>query len=178
MMNSDIEARLDNAVTRLAHGASLDDVAGDGPDVAELIPVVQRLQALAPAPEPRLADGRRRFLAQAARLADQSGGMRGWLGRAVARRALAFAVVIVILLAGSAAAMAMWSTMAGRPATPDFQMTLTQTVAPTYSATPVRDLQLPVAPLAAKRPDLPEPCPTPGFLAMRATTSTALAQRR
>lgn len=178
MKTSDIETRLDDALTRLAGGASNVDAAGNDADVQELVHVAQRLQALAPAPEPRLADSRRRFLAQAARLADRRSGAHQWLERAVARRALAFAVILFVLLAGSAAAMAMWSAMTGRQATPNFQVTLTQTVAPTYSATPVRDSQAPVVPLDAKRPQMPEPCPTPGTLAMLTTTSAGLTQLR
>jgi hypothetical protein len=91
---------------------------------------------------------------------------------------LAFAVILFVLLAGSAAAMAMWSAIIDRQPTPNFQVTLTQTVAPTYSATPVRDSQAPVAPLAAKMPQMPEPCPTPGTLAMLPTTPTGLTPLR
>ncbi len=164
MKISDIETRLDDTLTRLAGGASAVDAAGNDADVQELVRVAQRLQSLAPTPEPRLANSRRRFLAQAAR---QRAASR-WT-RLLPRRVWAFALTVLVLVAASAVMLVAWSAV-NRQNAPVFQVTLTQTVSPTYAATPAGGSQAPAAPVRANRPQFPEPCPTPGTLAMLGTT--------
>ncbi len=163
MKITNLETRLDEALNRLAGGTSIVNAATNDVDVQELVTVAMRLQSLAPVPEPRLANGRRRFLAEASRHYDTN----RWMGL-LPRRAWTFALTLLALVVVSAVFLAAWSMIADRQNAPVFQATLTQTASPTYLPTPAGDV--PLSPLAgAKRPQLPEPCPTPGTLAMLTT---------
>src|SRR5512136_2028572 len=101
MKITDLETRLDDALNRLAGGMLNVDAAGNDADVQELVPVVVRLQSLAPVPEPRLANSRRRFLAEAARHC----GASSWSGL-LPRRAWTFALTLLALVIVSAVLLA------------------------------------------------------------------------
>ena len=97
-MSRDFETRLDNALTQLAQGASPDAVLADAPEAANLIAVARELEILAPAPQPRLTDGRRKFLNEAAHLVQSPRIFERVMVRPA--RTLGFAVVLVLLMFG------------------------------------------------------------------------------
>ena len=163
MTERDFESRLDSALKRMTVDAPVEHSSGSEPETAELIRVAQRLQVLAPAPTPRLADGRRRFLNEAARQLDQSGNTSNWFGRVTHRPALALAMILVLLVF---AASAMMVFSQSNPALP---MTWTQTAEPTFTATPTKTSLSPDGTRAvdpypstsSRDPHLPSPQPVP-----------------
>ncbi len=171
MTERDFESRLDDALNPLALDAPVDNLNASEPDMAELVRVAHHLQMLAPTPEPQLADGRRRFLHQAARRLEHSSGFTNWLGRAAHRPARAFAVVVVVIVF-AASAMLVFSQ-----SNPALQITSTQTLAPTFTATPTKVSLAPTGAIA-KAPHLsidsrhlrvpaPQPVPVPVIPAIK-----------
>jgi hypothetical protein len=131
MTEHDFESRLDD-VLQAALDAPVDNLNASEPDNAELIRVAQHLEILAPTPEPRLADGRRRFLNEAARRLEQRGRFTNWFGRAVHRPAWVFAMVLVVIVFAASAMMVFSQS------NPALQITSTQTMAATFTATPTK----------------------------------------
>jgi len=162
-MSRDFETRLDDALTQLAQGASPGTRLADAPEAANLIAVVRELQMLAPAPQPRLADGRRRFLNEAARLAQSPRAFERVMARPA--RTLGFAAILVLLVFG-VLLVAETSFFAGNvPAA----SSSTLTMSPTHLTTPTRTTAVPLN-LAPFAPTLvthltnspqPKPVPTP-----------------
>jgi hypothetical protein len=172
MSERDFESKLDDALRRLMLDVPVDDLTASEPDAADLIRVARRLQVLAPTPAPQLADGRRRFLSLAARRLDRGGSIVDWFRRTAPRPALAFAVALVALLVAA-------SAMIFSQSNPALQMTLTQTVAPTFTATPTRisfspdgarsvDLRLSIDSHDLPLPN-PQPVPAPVISAIKLT---------
>ena len=165
-MSRDFETLLDNALIQLANSVLPDAALADAPEVANLVAVARELQILAPAPQPRLAEGRRRFLNQAARL-DLP---RRVFERVVARpiRAFGFAAALVLIVIG-ALLIAETSFFAGNvPAV----SSLTLTMSPTHLTTPTRTTAAPMnfapfAPTQATHLNLPQPKPVPTPIVLR-----------
>ncbi len=163
MTERDFESRLDIALKQMAIDTPVENPSGSEPETAELIRVAQHLQILAPAPTPQLADGRRRFLNEAARQLDQSGNISNWFGRVAHRPALAFAMILVLLVFAASAMMVFSQT---NPALP---MTWTQTAEPTLTATPTKTSLSPdgtsavdqYPSISSRDPHLPSPQPVP-----------------
>ena len=132
MTERDFESRLDDALKQITFDAPFENLNGSELDTAELVQVAQRLQILAPAPAPRLTDGRRRFLNQAARSLDQSKSISDWVRRVAHRPALAVAIVLVLIVFAASAMMVFSQS------SPALQITSTQTSAPTFTATPTK----------------------------------------
>ncbi len=151
MATLDFESKLDEVLTRLAHGAPVDDLKREVPQAGDLLDVAQRLQLLEPTPEPHLGAGRARLLRQAA---DSRPQPSQWLRRPV------FALAAIILLVIAASMMFV-------DAMPGFA---TPSTTPTYTATPTTAAPSPVqhtfvAPAFAisvpRRLPLPAPTPVP-----------------
>ena len=163
MTERDLESRLDDALKQMALDSPLEDLNGSEPDTAELVRVAQRLQILAPVPVPQLADGRRRFLNEAARRFEPRAGFLSWFGRVAHRPALAFAMALVLIIFAASAMMVFSQS------NPALQITSTQTLAPTFTATPTKISLAPdgasiVEPQSAtdsRHLHLPEPQPVP-----------------
>ncbi len=160
MTTRDIESRLDDALTRLSQGASRDTRISRASDVSDLISLAEYLQILAPAPEPRLEEGRRKFLQEAARMAKPP---------AEARLRLSFAIAaMVVLIVGIVMVAAAMSGRAGSFANPSLQATMTPTHAPTFSVTPSSMFtpnniaaDTTIIMLDASQTYMPVPAPTP-----------------
>ncbi len=160
MNDRDFETKLDDALTQFAQGASVDTEMKRAPDVADLISLVEHLQILAPVPDVRLTEGRRKFLNEAARLVEP---------RVAPRRvpAFAFATLIVLLMAGILIAAVVFG-QSGSSDTPSMQATLEPTQSPTYSETP-RTMIAPnraipnvgTVPVHTSQIHVPHPVPTP-----------------
>jgi hypothetical protein len=160
MASLDYESKLDEALKYLAEGKS-DDAIRSMPEAADLIKVAERLQLLKSAPEPHLAQGRDRFMSEAARLRAPVGArpsLRRWLPRPV----LAFLTVFILLASGMVfvtmrASMGNWSN------TPNPTSSPTLTGTPTNAAFGRTD-GIPMVPTRANRSvgmSRPEPAPTP-----------------
>ncbi len=171
MATRDFETRLDDTLTKFVQDKSRDTAISQVPDAADLISLADHLQILTPAPEPRLAEGRRKFLNEAARLQDS---------RAVQRRVLSLAFASVIVLIVGSLLVIIATTGLGFQANPTLQATLMPTQAPALSATPKSARsQNYAAPenannaLSAVQPHAPTPVPTPASL--RTTSPQILA---
>ncbi len=157
-MSRDLETRLDDA---LAPGA-----LADAPEVASLVAVARELQILAPTPQPRLADGRRRFLNEAARLVQPPRVFERALARPARAFGLAAALVLIVI---GALLIAETSFFAGNvPAV----SSLTLTISPTHLTTPTGTTAAPMnlapfAPTQVTHLSLPQPKPVPTPLASR-----------
>jgi len=166
-MSRDFETRLDNALTQLAQGESPDAVLADAPEAANLIAVARELQILALAPQPRLAEGRRRFLNEAARLIQPP----RFLGRALPRPIQTFgiAAVFVLLMFGVLLIAETNFFASGVPGA----SSSTLTMSPTHLTTPTRTTAVPMnlAPFAPTLvthfANLPQPKPVPTPMATR-----------
>ncbi len=160
MASLDFETKLDEALRNVAEGKS-DDALRQMPEAADLIKVAQRIQLLKPAPEPHLAQGRERVLAEAARLHIPA-RTRTSLWRLLPRPALAF-LTAFILFAGGLVFVSMRVSMG------DWSNTPSATVSPTLTGTPTntafgRMNSIPMAPTRANQStgmSRPEPAPTP-----------------
>ncbi|MBM3127257.1 MAG: hypothetical protein FJ009_01315 [Chloroflexi bacterium] len=161
-MSCDFETRLDDA---LAGSASSDLAAA--PEVANLIAVARELHILAPTPQPRLADGRRRFLNEAARAIQPPHIFQRVIARPV--RTFGFAAMLVLIVVG-ALLIAQTSFFPG--AIPG-SSSLTLTMSPTHLTTPTRTTAAPLnlvpfAPtLVTHLTNLPQPKPVPTPIATR-----------
>lgn len=162
MASLDYETRLDNALQKLAQGRS-DDALREMPEASDLINVAHQLQSLEPAPEPHLAEGRARFMAEAARLgapARPRSAARHWVPRPM----LAF-LTAFILLAGGMVFITVRTSMADWANTPSPTMSPTLTGTPTNAAYE-RMNQIPALPTLSNSNrwtgmNRPEPAPTP-----------------
>ncbi|MCI0475930.1 MAG: hypothetical protein L0Y55_06755 [Anaerolineales bacterium] len=157
-MSRDFETRLDDALTQLANGVSVD--LADVPESANLIAVARELQILAPAPQPRLAEGRCRFLNAAARLVQPPRLFDRVL--AYPARAFGFAAVLVLIVVGALLIAEMSFFASNVPAA----SSLTLTMSPTHLTTPTRTTAAPLnlvpsAPTLAAQLDSPQPKPVP-----------------
>ncbi len=159
MVTSDFETKLDRALAHLAEGKA-DDGLRDMPEATDLIKVAQRLQILKLSPEPRLAEGRQRFMSEAAR--HSPARARSPLPRLLARPVLAF-LTAFILFASGMIFMSMRASMGDLSYTPSPSSSPTLTRTPTNTAFGRMD-SLPVAPTRSIQqvgPNQPEPAPTP-----------------
>ncbi|MEW5717407.1 MAG: hypothetical protein AB1817_02150 [Chloroflexota bacterium] len=165
-MSRDFETQLDDALTRFASGASPDTASADAPEVANLVAVARALQILAPTPQPRLANGRHRFLNEAARVVQSPRIFERVLARPARTFGLAAALVLLVI---GALLIAETSFFAGNvPAV----SSLTLTMSPTHLTTPTRTTAAPMnlapfAPTLATHLNLPQPKPVPTPLAAR-----------
>ncbi len=173
MATCDFETRLDDTLTQFVQDKSRDTAISQAPDAADLISLADHLQILTPAPEPRLAEGRRKFLNEAARLQDS---------RAVQRRVLSLAFASVIVLIVGSLLVIIATTGLGFQANPTLQATLMPTQAPALSATPKSARsQNYAAPdnannvLSAVQPYVPVPVPAPTPASLRTTSPQILA---
>lgn len=163
-MSRDFETRLDDALAQLTNGASVD--LTDVPESANLVALARELQILAPTPPPRLAEGRRRFLNQAAHLVQPPRLFERAMARPI--RTFGFAAVLVLVIVG-ALLIPETNFFAGNvPAV----SSLTLTTSPTHLTTPTRTTAAPMnlAPFAPTRVthlDSPQPKPVPTPLAAR-----------
>jgi hypothetical protein len=166
-MSRDIETRLDDAWSQVTRNASSDVVSAEAPEVMNLIAVARELQLLAPTPQVRLAEGRRKFLDQAARAIEA----RRPFERAMRHPARAFGLagVVVLLVLGVLMIAQMSPFVVQVPET----NSSTLTMSPTYMTSPTRTIAVPInlapsAPtLAARLNDSPQPKPVPTPLALR-----------
>lgn len=160
MASLDHESKLDEALKQMAEGKS-DDAVCSMPEAADLIKVAERLRLLKPAPEPRLAPGRDRFMSEAARLLAPAGARplhRRWLPRP----ALAFLTAFILLASGM-----LFVTM--KASLGNWSNTPSPTTSPTLTGTPTnaafgKTEGIPVLPTRANRSiemSRPEPVPTP-----------------
>jgi hypothetical protein len=160
-MSRDFETQLDDALAQPAPSASPDATLADASEVASLVAVARALQILAPAPQPRLADGRRRFLNETARLVQSPRIFERAMRRPA--RTLGIAAVLVLLMFG-VLLIAETSFFAG--SVPGASSS-TLTMSPTYLTTPTRTTAVPMnlAPFAptlvTHLADLPQPKPVP-----------------
>jgi hypothetical protein len=161
-MSRDFETRLDDALAQLASGALPDAAFADAPEAASLIAVARELQILAPTPQPRLAEGRRRFLSQAAQFVQPPRVSE----RVAARPARAFGIAaVLVLIVIGAWVIAETNFFVGNvPAV----SSLTMTLSPTHQTTPTRTTAaqmnlMPFAPTLVihSNSPLPQPVPTP-----------------
>jgi hypothetical protein len=166
-MSRDFETRLDNALAQLDQGASPDAVLADVPEAANLITVARELQMLAPAPQPRLAEGRRRFLNEVARLIQPP---HFW-GRVLSCPIQIFgiAAVLVLLMFGVLLIAETNFFIGNVPGAGSSTLTMS----PTYLTTPTRMTAVPMnlAPFAPTLEihlaNLPQPKPVPTPMATR-----------
>ncbi|MBI4674552.1 MAG: hypothetical protein HY741_23145 [Chloroflexi bacterium] len=166
MMTRDFNTQLDEALELVRQGASTETVVRAFPDAAELIGVAQRLQILAPTPALSLADGRRRFLNEAARLDARRVSTVNLFGRWLSRSAFAaLAIALLVLVVGATITLAaggVFPILAPAPTA-----TITPTAVPTSSPTPQ-------ATLTPEPSITPEPSQTP-VLTKRLSTPLAPA---
>jgi hypothetical protein len=160
-MSRDLETRLDDALARLASGNSPDAALADASDVADLIVVARELQILAPTPQPRLAEGRRKFLNEAARLAQPARRF----GRGIPRSAPAFVfAAMFVLMVFGALMVTKVIPVAGTETIP---LSSSLTMSPTYLPTPLKTATASVnvvssAPtFVVHLTELPQPRPVP-----------------
>lgn len=168
MASLDFETKLDNALRHLAEGRS-DDALREMPEASDLINVAQQLELLKPAPEPHLAKGRERFMAEAARIAAPARS-RAPARHMLPRPMLAF-LTAFILLAGGMVLVTVRTSMA------DWANTPSPTVSPTLTGTPTnaaygRMNYIPALPTLSNSNrwagmNRPEPAPTPDAARVR-----------
>lgn len=146
MNSADFEAKLDEALSRLAESDAPEQPAWDIPETEELVLVARRLQVLAPAPMPDLARGRKKVLAQAVQVVARPGSNhRRWPLQLTSHRLLAFAPgVAVVLVIGVIIALIASSVVAGIPGASGWWFSSTPTMRPTNTATPTQISLAPV----------------------------------
>lgn len=166
-MSPDFETRLDSALTQLANGASPHAVLTDAPESAHLIAVAHELRLLAPTPQPRLAEGRHRFLNEAARLIQPTRVFERVMSRPV--RTFGFAAVLLLIVVGVLVIVETGLFVGNVPVS----SSSTLTMSPTYIPTPTRTAAAPMnlAPFiptfATNLTHLPQPQPVPTPLSTR-----------
>jgi hypothetical protein len=136
MITPSSKNQFDFALHELEHDLSSKRGAGSQ-ETEDLVPIARKLAVLMPAPEPRLANGRQKFLTEAARMVESKSGSRPGQRVGIAGRRLMFAAILsVLLLGGGTLAMAMngvgWS---GSPTAPS---AATPAIIPTDTVTPTR----------------------------------------
>jgi hypothetical protein len=165
-MSRDFETRLDNALTQLADGALPDAALADAPEVANLVAIAREFQVLAPIPQPRLAEGRRRFLNEVARLIQPP----RFLGRVLSPPIQIFGIAaVLVLIVFGVLMIAETNFFAG--SVPGASSS-TLTMSPTHLTTPTRTTAAPMnlapfAPTLATHLNLPQPKPVPTPMATR-----------
>ena len=159
-MSRNFETRLDDALTQLATGATLDAELADVPEVANLIIVARELQILAPAPQPRLAEGRRKFLNEAARMVQPPRVFE----RAMTppARVFGFAVVLMLLVVGVWLVMETSTFVGNVPGASSSTLTMSPTHFTTPTGTTATPMNLaPFAPTLVTHLNPPQPKPVP-----------------
>jgi hypothetical protein len=151
-MSRSFETRLDDALA--------DAALADAPEVTKLVAVARELQVLAPTPQPRLAEGRHRFLNEAARLVQPPHIFERMMVRPA--RTFGFAAVLVLLVLG-VWLIAESSMFVGHvPGVSSSTLTMSPTDITTPTGTTAARMNLvPLAPTLVTHLCSPQPKPVP-----------------